>query len=175
MRNQDVHRGPVEARRQRACRASARPAARTARLTSEKSGREDLSSRSRSRVRSDFLGGDPASRSIALHPGSGSETKNWPIENWEKLGEHLFSHRSHGSAWSSGEADEERARLLESAWKGKPVRFAKNLPLPQLAALFENARLHRTRQRNFAHRRRGRRTMHPALRPNRSRNLGAGE
>ena len=28
---------------------------------------------------------------LIFHPGSGSETKNWPIENWERLGEHFLS------------------------------------------------------------------------------------
>ena len=73
---------------------------------------------------------------IALHPGSGSETKNWPIEKWKKLGEHLFS-TDRTLLLIAGEADEERWRLLETAWKDKPVRFAKNLALPHLAALFE--------------------------------------
>jgi heptosyltransferase-2 len=75
---------------------------------------------------------------LALHPGSGSETKNWPIENWRELGEHLFS-AGHAVLVVAGEADEHRARLLESAWKGKPAQFAKHLTLPRLAGLFENA------------------------------------
>ena len=75
---------------------------------------------------------------IALHPGSGSETKNWPIEKWEKLGEHLFS-PDRAVLVITGEADEERLRVLETAWKDKPVRFAKNLALPHLAALFETS------------------------------------
>jgi heptosyltransferase-2 len=29
--------------------------------------------------------------------------------------------------------------LLETAWKNKPVQFAKHLPLPHLAALFETS------------------------------------
>jgi len=84
-----------------------------------------------------FLSG--ATKSVvALHPGSGSEAKNWPIENWQELGEHLFS-LGHTVLVVAGEADEDRARLLESVWKGKPVRFAKHLALPRLAGLFENA------------------------------------
>src|SRR5213078_1413440 len=39
----------------------------------------------------------------------------------------------------SGEADEERARQLRTVWRNERVRFAKNLPLPELAALFERA------------------------------------
>ena len=84
-----------------------------------------------------FLGG-ATGPVIALHPGSGSETKNWPIENWQELGEHLFS-AGRTVLVVAGEADEDRARVLESAWKAKPARFAKHLPLPRLAGLFENA------------------------------------
>jgi heptosyltransferase-2 len=73
---------------------------------------------------------------IALHPGSGSEKKNWPIEKWKKLGEHLFS-TGRTVLVIAGEADEDRLRLLSVAWKDKPVRFAKNLSLPRLAALVE--------------------------------------
>jgi heptosyltransferase-2 len=75
---------------------------------------------------------------VALHPGSGSETKNWPAERWKELGEHLFSTNS-SVLVIAGEADEERAWLLETAWKNKPVRFAKHLPLPHLAALLETS------------------------------------
>ncbi|MEY2488770.1 MAG: heptosyltransferase [Verrucomicrobiota bacterium] len=75
---------------------------------------------------------------IALHPGSGSETKNWPVEKWEQLGEHLFS-TDCAVFVIGGEADEERLALLATAWKGKPVRFVKNLPLPRLAALLEDS------------------------------------
>lgn len=84
-----------------------------------------------------FLG-DDYGHTTAIHSGSGSETKNWPIENWEDLGEYLFF-RGHRLLLVSGEADEDRADRLESGWKGKPIRFAKNLSLPHLAALFENA------------------------------------
>jgi heptosyltransferase-3 len=82
--------------------------------------------------------GDVINPIIALHPGSGSETKNWPIEKWQELGEHLFA-TNRKVVVVSGEADEERVRLLEAGWKEKPFRFARNLTLPHLAALFENA------------------------------------
>jgi ADP-heptose:LPS heptosyltransferase len=75
---------------------------------------------------------------IALHPGSGSETKNWAIEKWRELGEDLFS-AGRAVLVVAGEADEERSRFLESAWKDKPIRFAKNLALPHLAALLETS------------------------------------
>ena len=73
---------------------------------------------------------------VVLHPGSGSETKNWPIENWQKLGDFLLS-ADRNLLVIVGEADEERARTLKSGWSRKQVQFVKNLPLTQLAALLE--------------------------------------
>src|SRR5207248_11248422 len=39
----------------------------------------------------------------------------------------------------SGEADEDRTKRLRAIWKNECVQFARNLPLPELAALFERA------------------------------------
>jgi ADP-heptose:LPS heptosyltransferase len=82
----------------------------------------------------DLVGGEFA----VLHPGSGSETKNWPIENWRELGDLLLS-KGRRLVIIAGEADMERLRKLKAAWKGTPVQFAENLPLPQLAALLEGS------------------------------------
>lgn len=84
-----------------------------------------------------FLG-DASEPVIALHPGSGSPTKNWPVENWKEFGEHLFS-TNRKVLVIAGEADEEPLRLLETAWKNRPVRFAGHLALPHLAALLEHS------------------------------------
>jgi heptosyltransferase-2 len=73
---------------------------------------------------------------MAFHPGSGSETKNWPIENWIELGNAVLA-RDHSLIIVAGEADTARTPQLKRAWDGKPVRFAENLPLPHLAVLLE--------------------------------------
>jgi ADP-heptose:LPS heptosyltransferase len=77
---------------------------------------------------------------VAIHPGSGSKEKNWPLQNWIEL----FS-RKHGRIGRrpslivvSGEADNAQTAQLEHEWKGHDVRFAKNLPLPHLAAVLEH-------------------------------------
>jgi heptosyltransferase-3 len=75
---------------------------------------------------------------MAFHPGSGSKTKNWPIENWIELGYALLA-RDHSLIIIAGEADTARTPQLKRAWDGKPVRFAENLPLPHLAALLEGS------------------------------------
>jgi len=76
--------------------------------------------------------------SVVFHPGSGSETKNWPIENWIELGDALLAN-GHSLMIIAGEADTARTQQLKLAWIGKPVRFAENLLLPHLAALFEDS------------------------------------
>ena len=75
---------------------------------------------------------------IALHPGSGSETKNWPLENWIELGDALLA-KGRDLIIIAGEADTARTEQLRTEWKGKPVRFAETLPLPHLAALLEGS------------------------------------
>ncbi|HZE13904.1 MAG TPA: glycosyltransferase family 9 protein [Chthoniobacterales bacterium] len=74
---------------------------------------------------------------VALHPGSGSETKNWPIENWIKLGDVLLAN-GHRLLIVAGEADSARSQKFRAAWKDKSVQFAEHLPLQHLAALLED-------------------------------------
>jgi heptosyltransferase-2 len=77
-----------------------------------------------------------ARRTIALHCGSGSETKNWPIGNWIELGGAVLAN-GHQLLVIAGEADRERTQTLKAVWQAAPVQFAENLPLPHLAALLE--------------------------------------
>ena len=77
---------------------------------------------------------------IAIHPGSGSQAKNWPLEKWIRL----FSPNNRFAELDrllviSGEADEAQTEQLECEWKNRGVRFARNLPLPYLAAVLERA------------------------------------
>ncbi len=88
----------------------------------------------------DFLRGMPRPI-LAIHPGSGSETKNWPIENWIEFGNVVLdSDKFRGSLIIvSGEADQGRSNELETIWRNDRVHFARNLPLPVLAALLGHA------------------------------------
>ncbi len=74
---------------------------------------------------------------VAFHPGSGSDEKNWPLQSWIELGNHFLKDFAGSLAIVSGEADEHQTRQLESVWQNPRVRFAKNLPLPDLAAVLE--------------------------------------
>jgi len=85
---------------------------------------------------------------VAIHPGSGSKEKNWPLENWIALfsregglldAEGKDGRRCPSLVVISGEADKSQAEQLEREWKNRDVRFAKNLPLPHLAAVLERS------------------------------------
>ena len=82
-----------------------------------------------------------ASRVAALHPGSGSERKNWPLENWRTLGEALLTREGLRLLLVGGEADRPALTALQAAWKNQPVLFAQDLPLPHLAATLEKCAL----------------------------------
>jgi heptosyltransferase-2 len=81
---------------------------------------------------------------VAIHPGSGSKQKNWPLQNWVDLfpstGRFSGGKDEPGQMNKlslvvvSGEADKAQVAQLEHAWKDRDVRFAKDLPLPHLAA-----------------------------------------
>jgi heptosyltransferase-2 len=77
---------------------------------------------------------------VAIHPGSGSHEKNWPLENW--IG--LFSQSSRFAELErvlviSGEADKTETDQLEREWKNREVCVARNLPLPRLAGVLEHS------------------------------------
>jgi heptosyltransferase-2 len=84
---------------------------------------------------------DSAQPIVAFHPGSGSEDKNWPLQNWIDLGNYLLCLENFDGSLViiSGEADQDQITKLESTWKNSRVRFARNLSLPHLAAVLEHA------------------------------------
>ena len=70
---------------------------------------------------------------LALHPGSGSERKNWPEENWVELIARLINETSVNLLLVGGEAEGERLQRLAAALPLPRCVVAKNLPLVELA------------------------------------------
>ena len=98
-----------------------------------------------------FLGADDAPL-IALHPGSGSPRKNWPLENWRALGASLLQRQAQPRLLLiGGEADHAQLDALAAAWRGKPVLLGRDLPLPQLAALLARGRLYLGHDTGISH------------------------
>lgn len=70
---------------------------------------------------------------LALHPGSGSELKNWPQEHWAQLLEWLLNQTRFRLLLVGGEAEGERLQSLAAALPPARTRVAQNQPLAELA------------------------------------------
>ncbi len=75
----------------------------------------------------------PADHRLALHPGSGSENKNWPEENWAELLQHLVNATNLDLLLMGGEAEGERLQRLAAALPPARTCVAQSLPLTELA------------------------------------------
>jgi len=78
---------------------------------------------------------------IAVHPGSGSERKNWPEDRWLELLTRLTHEHDLPVLLVGGEAEGERLHRLASALPHDRRRLARRLPLDQLAPLLSRCRL----------------------------------
>lgn len=76
---------------------------------------------------------------IAIHPGSGSLRKNWPVDRWVQAGRELVASCPRCRlALVTGEAELERgitAQMLER-WRGLEILHWDQLPLTELASRF---------------------------------------
>jgi ADP-heptose:LPS heptosyltransferase len=70
---------------------------------------------------------------VALHPGSGSERKNWPERSWADLVQYLIQETDFNLLLVGGEAEGERLQRLAAALPPARVRVAQSLPLTDLA------------------------------------------
>jgi heptosyltransferase-3 len=114
----------------------AAPLEKLALFLEDPSARIHLSAEDRLEAR-EWLGGDQGcSLRLALHPGSGSPSKNWTIEGWARTGERFWGEHPSGEiVLVGGEADEAALIFLEQRWKGRPLRVARQLGLPLLGAV----------------------------------------
>jgi heptosyltransferase III len=72
---------------------------------------------------------------LALHPGSGSDRKNWPERKWAELLRHLSDSTDLNLLLVGGEAEGERLRRLAAALAPRRLQLAQSLPLAELARL----------------------------------------
>lgn len=70
---------------------------------------------------------------LALHPGSGSERKNWPESKWAELLERLVNLTRVDLLLVGGEAEGDRLQRLGAALPPRRLRVAQSLPLAELA------------------------------------------
>ncbi len=73
---------------------------------------------------------------VAIHPGSGSPQKNWPIESWIELARALLRERQNlRLLLLGGEADGAAVLSLSRALPPERYLVVENAPLPRVAAL----------------------------------------
>lgn len=78
---------------------------------------------------------------LAIHPGSGSKAKNWPVAKWEALAAELLAiDPSIRLAIVGGEADGDELESLQKLRSHERVDFWQNLPLTELAEKLGSAR-----------------------------------
>ena len=77
---------------------------------------------------------------LALHPGSGSERKNWPEPKWAELVPQLMSSTELDMLLVGGEAEGERLQRLAAGLSPARGRVAQSLPLADLAHLLAGCR-----------------------------------
>jgi heptosyltransferase-2 len=70
---------------------------------------------------------------IALHPGSGSEKKNWPEEKWLEFVKHMLGRTKVNVLLVGGEAEGDRLKRLAADLPRERCEVAQNLPLAELA------------------------------------------
>lgn len=71
---------------------------------------------------------------LAVHPGSGSERKNWPEPRWATLLERLAMLTRWNLLLVGGEAEGERLDRLAQHWPAERREIARSWPLAELAA-----------------------------------------
>jgi heptosyltransferase-3 len=76
---------------------------------------------------------NPKANCIAIHPGSGSEKKNWAVENWIELARQLLNSGAASLLIVGGEADGARIETLKRVLPQDRIEVAFNVPLPGLA------------------------------------------
>lgn len=75
---------------------------------------------------------------IALHPGSGSKSKNWPLPRWRELVQALLAHSPCHLLLIGGEADTEECAQLLQTGSSPRLHTALNGPLVSLAGSLQS-------------------------------------
>jgi heptosyltransferase-2 len=77
--------------------------------------------------------GEGTEKTLAVHPGSGSERKNWPESAWARLLERIVQETDWRILLVGGEAEGERLQRLSGVLPPQRIQVAQSLPLAELA------------------------------------------
>ncbi|MBL9168414.1 MAG: glycosyltransferase family 9 protein [Verrucomicrobiales bacterium] len=72
---------------------------------------------------------------LAIHPGSGSETKNWPLASWQSLLKSVSTHTALQVLVVGGEAEGDRLEQVAAWLPAERRRVVRSLPLAEVGKL----------------------------------------
>ena len=75
---------------------------------------------------------------LAIHPGSGSKAKNWPITQWLNLIQKLLDQTDWHFLIVGGEADRDELNALKTSLPSERITFENGRPLDQLVPMLAN-------------------------------------
>ena len=125
---------PNEKEKTHAAKVYLKPLERLAIFDADPLPRLDLG---RTANRSRNENGEEISPALAIHPGSGSEKKNWPETKWAELLQQLTRSTPLELLLVGGEAEGERLHRLAETLPPARLRVAQSLPLPELARMLQ--------------------------------------
>jgi heptosyltransferase-3 len=82
--------------------------------------------------------GSTSDKILALHPGSGSEKKNWPEDRWAELIQQVMATTDWTLLLVGGEAEGERLSRLATSLPRARYSVAQSLPLAELAGQLQS-------------------------------------
>jgi heptosyltransferase-3 len=126
---------PDEAQRVHATRVYLKPLERLAIFDADPVPRLTLAGRHRKAAKPG--GSGAALNQLALHPGSGSDKKNWPEDRWAELMQQIVADTGWQLLLVGGEAEGGRLRRLAASLSPSRYAIAQSLPLAELAGQLE--------------------------------------
>lgn len=81
----------------------------------------------------------PGERWLAIHPGSGSESKNWPLASWLELIRKVLTETSWKLLVIGGEADGQKLEAIQNVLTAERGRILRNTALVSVAQALQQA------------------------------------
>ncbi len=83
----------------------------------------------------------PGEKWLAIHPGSGSERKNWPLTSWLELMQKVLAETSWKLLVIGGEADGQKLEAIQKVLPTERGMVLRNVPLVTVAQALQRADL----------------------------------
>lgn len=99
----------------------------------------------------DILAKAPGEKWVAIHPGSGSERKNWPLASWLALIQKLLAETSWKLLVIGGEADGQKLEAIQKLLPAERGMILRNAPLTSVAQALQRCDLYLGHDSGISH------------------------